>query len=55
MAIQLLTVVGARPQFIKAFALSSAIASIRGAIQPRPTLYGDGHAADAIAALLDLL
>jgi hypothetical protein len=33
MALQLLAVVGARPQFIKAAALSRAIAASNGAIQ----------------------
>lgn len=38
--------VGARPQFIKAAALAAS--------QPRPLLYGDGHAAEAIVARLSL-
>ena len=63
---KLFTVVGARPQFIKAAALSRAIAASDGAIQEQilhtgqhydaamsDQFFGDGHAAEAIVALLE--
>ena len=53
--VRITTVVGARPQFIKAATVSRAIAAFNassGGSRVEDDLYGDGHSAEKIVAVL---